>query len=277
MKFVLTGGNGFIGQHLAEVLEKQGHAVNLLNRDMLSSIHDMTDELKKIAPDYIIHLAAYGNHFNQRDEAETLNANIIKLFKLLKASESIDYKGFINFSTSSVQLDVQTMYSATKAAGEHICKAYAQKYNKPIISVRPASVFGEGEETFRFIPMVVHSLKSGQQMNLDKDAMHSWIYVGDFVNALIFIARNITSTKLGEVINISYGKEWSNLDIVKMLEEIEGKTLRFKETPNIRPYDSKHWFVDNLRLNDMGWRTNYGIVRGLANTYKWYTNDGNNK
>ena len=163
MKFVLTGGNGFIGQHLAEVLEKQGHAVNLLNRDMLSSIHDMTDELKKIAPDYIIHLAAYGNHFNQRDEAETLNANIIKLFKLLKASESIDYKGFINFSTSSVQLDVQTMYSATKAAGEHICKAYAQKYNKPIISVRPASVFGEGEETFRFIPMVVHSPKAANR------------------------------------------------------------------------------------------------------------------
>ena len=65
MKALITGGRGFIGQHLYLALKKQGYDVILLKREYLLSVHEMTDIFKKAMPDLILHLASYGNHYNQ--------------------------------------------------------------------------------------------------------------------------------------------------------------------------------------------------------------------
>ncbi len=269
--YLLTGASGFIGKNLVSVLEGQKDKVEVISRQDLGNEGKIMDIMKKVKPDYIIHMAAYGNHSNQEDDLKkTIGVNIIKTVYMLEASKNIDFKAFVNFSTSSVYLPYQTFYSATKLSAECICKAYAQKYKKPIISVRPASVFGEGEAEFRLIPTIINTLRQDYFMKLDPTPKHSWIYIKDFINALLLIIKKIKEIEGGEAINISYGKQWSNREIVKKLERISTKKLIYEKVERMRAYDTDNWLVKNDRLSSLGYQAEYGIDKGLINTYVYY-------
>lgn len=271
-KILITGASGFIGSHLSMRMADEVNAVFAISHAEMANIRDTQLKIRSIQPDYIFHLASYGNHSKQVDEEKTIEANIMRLFLILKMTEEIDYKAFVNFSTSSVQLPHQTFYSATKAGGEYLCRAFAQKYNKKVISVRPASVFGEGEADFRFIPTVIKTMIDGCAMNLDPFASHSWIYVGDFVDGLLHIIKHLD--RVGEEpINISYGKEWKNIEIVEFIEQLTKKKLQYNLVEHQRAYDNTSWLVDNEVVEHLGWRPPFGLEKGLLNTFKWYRDE----
>ena len=251
----LSGMNGFLGKHLSKALSQMGQQVQSIPRELLYQPTELIKFFNQHKPEIIYHLAAYGNMSNQTEESKIVYANIEATFNMLWASENIDYKKFVYISTSSVNLPVQTMYSATKKAGELIADIYRQR-GKPILTVRPYSLFGEGEAKFRFIPTVCNALLTGKEFDLDPTPMHDWIYVKHFIRELL------RSLGREDIIEIGSGHQTSNMVIVELLEEIAGKKANFRIVTKLRNYDTENWRAEKLKR--------FSLQEGLKNTWEYY-------
>jgi len=212
----VTGSNGFIGSRLCELIK--GDTVGLRRNQIFTPYE----------PYSFFHLAAYGNHHHQKDVIETVHANVSDLIELT-ALKDTDLIRFYNVSTSAVHFATDTPYILTKKLGEQIINSLDSRF----INVRPYSVYGPGEAPHRFIPTVIRCLKSGEQMNLDTESCHDWIYVDDFIYSLIESKEKVTE--------IGTGISTSNIEVVRMLEEISGKKLNFVLSKKMREYDRLDW------------------------------------
>jgi nucleoside-diphosphate-sugar epimerase len=237
---VVSGANGFIGQHLCKQLAFTGVKVVAIPRDILLKPDALQIFLKRAQPDYIYHLAAFGNHSMQKDADEIITTNYAGTYALLSASKRIAYKAFINVSTSSVLLNHETFYSASKAGAERLAKAFYFEYGKPVITVRPYSIYGPGEADFRFIPTVFRSCLQGERIPLAPDSVHDWVYVQDFVEAMLDIAQQVQVTQ-GKALNIGTGIGTTNDEIVRLIEQITGKRSHLKTLNVLRKYDTTNW------------------------------------
>lgn len=217
MNYYISGQSGFIGKAIAKYLLNKQQCVFAIPRDQ--SIQQLRTLFYLNKPDYIIHTATYGNHFNQKNFREMIEANIMSTYNLLEAAKDFDYKMFYNLTTSSVLLKDQTQYSITKYCGEQLAGMY-----RNIVNVRPYSVYGPGEAAHRFIPTVIICLNYGKEMVLDENASHAWVYIDDLIEAM-FAGK----TELG-------GWFISNKAVVEILENISGKKLKYTSAV-LRSYD----------------------------------------
>lgn len=247
MNYYISGISGFIGKSLAKYLTDNGNSVHRINRDM--SITEYIRIFRACRPDYIIHTATYGNHYNQNDFGQMTEANIMLTYRLLEAAEGFGYKKFYNFTTSSVLLKNQTYYSITKNCGEQLTALY-----RDVVNVRPYSVYGPGEASHRFIPTVINCLNSGSKMMLDKKATHAWIYIDDLVKAMF-----AGETELG-------GSFISNKEIVSILEEISGKKLKYT-SGTLRGYNCADISAPEICYTS--------LYDGLKKTYESFTRQDN--
>jgi len=279
MKELITGANrGFIGSKLAEQLEHQGHEVR---RFTIEDWAHLKDVLSTFNPQRIFHLAAYGNHFNQADIGEMIQANIMKTFSLLEATNQMEYEAFILFGSSSEYgrksspmkeedvLEPETFYAATKCAATLLARVWAKQFNKPIVVIRPFSIFGEGEATHRFIPTVIRSCLIGEPMSLDPEASHDWLYVSDLIRGVLMVAQKAKQLK-GEVINFGSGKQTTNEQIVRIIEKVCGKKANVVEKKRLRPYDTTSWVADISKAKSLGWEPEISLEEGIKRTVKYY-------
>jgi len=121
---------------------------------------------------------------------------------------------------------------------------------KNVVNVRPYSVYGPGEADHRFIPTVIECLNSGNEMTLDENATHAWIFINDFVKA-IFAGK----TELG-------GPKITNKEVVSILEDISGKKLKFT-SGMLRSYDCGDVTPKAICYTD--------LHEGLKQTYEYFT------
>lgn len=268
-RYLISGANGFIGGNLGHKLLLDGHIIRSIPRDLLSEKWNLKKYIESEQPDVIIHLAAYGNHSTQQDFLETIESNVMVSSRLLEASKDIDYKAFINISTSSVYLPVQTFYSASKKAIELICQAFIQKYNKNIVTIRPYSVYGPGEADFRFIPTVIRSVKNNQEFSLVSDPKHDWIFIDDFIDGVKLVINKADKLK-GCAVDIGTGLSYSNKQIVDLIEQIHGKKIKYSNVSQMRDYDTKHWTADTSVTDFLGLKPKYSLKDGLKKTYESY-------
>jgi len=244
MNFYISGQSGFIGQAITKYLLEKGE--NVLNIPRVYTIDGLRREFDKDNPDYIIHLASYGNHYYQTDQRQMIETNFIGTFNLLEAAKGYDYKIFYNMSPSSVMLEKQTSYSLTKHLSEQLCWLYERTRN-----IRPYSVYGVGDAKHKFIPRVIECLHTGESMVVDIGAVHDWIYISDLIDALFS-----GETKIGTGIGATNGQ------VIELLETISGKKLNYT-CGKVRNYDTDNWIalrgVKHISLYD-----------GLKLTYEGY-------
>ena len=246
MNYYISGQSGFLGKAITKYLNKKDWTDTLLCIPRGQSTDDLIKFFNRVNPDYIIHLASYGNHFYQQDICQMFYTNVLGLYTLLQASRGFNYKRFFNVSSSSVLLKKQTPYSLSKQCGELICNTYERTTN-----VRPYSVYGIGDAAHRFIPTVIKCLKIGESMVVDEDATHDWIFVDDFVKALFRGSRNIGT-----------GIKTTNKEIILMLEDISGKKLNYTQG-KFRDYDNDNWVAPRgVKHID--------LYEGLKLTYEGY-------
>lgn len=281
MVALITGQSGFIGQHLTKALEAQGIEVVGFPRWMFGDYFAMQDFFKKNKPDYIYHLAAYGNMSNQKDDRNIFDANVLNTFNLLICTKDIPYKAFIHFGSSSEYgkklrpmreediLEPETMYAATKAAGTMLSRAFCKQYDKPIITVRPFSVYGEGEADFRLIPTVIHKALFNEELSLDPTAVHDWIHIDDFISGVIQVVEHAEILK-GIAVNIGTGKQSTNAEIVSLIGEILDRPIKTISNYNDRPTDSTTWVGNINTLKLLKWRQQVTLREGLARTCEYY-------
>lgn len=245
MNYCISGKSGFLGTAISKYLIAKGETVYKIPRGY--SIEGLKRYFEITKPDYIIHLAAYGTQYFQKDFIETVNANIIGTYNLLEAAKEFDYKTFYNLSTSSVIYYAKpTYYSITKLCAEQLAGTY-----KNIINVRPYSIYGPGEAEYRLVPRVIKCLNSGEEMILDEHAYHDWVYIDDFIEAL-----------LSGVTKIGTGIKTSNLEIVRMLEELSGNKLKYN-CGQLPRYNDDDWLCKE-GIQDIG------LKEGLKRTYEYY-------
>lgn len=160
-------------------------------------------------------------------------------------------------------LQPDIFYAATKAAGTHLARAFAKQYDKPIITVRPFSVYGPGEADHRFIPTVIRKIRSGEEIELC-EGEHDWIYVDDVVDAMIRLLPHADKHK-GEVFNIGCGEAYTNHYVVGIIQKLLNKGTEIKNIEAMRPWDSGIWCADVTKLKSVigfDWKPRH-IIRGL--------------
>jgi nucleoside-diphosphate-sugar epimerase len=276
----ISGMSGFLAGRLCTVLEPN-YKIQRVTQDLLYSPKDLNEFFRTVRPSFIIHAAAYGNMSNQKDEAMTVMANLIGTFNILKESLAIPYRGLLNFSSSSVygqkdkpmaELDLlvpETMYGASKAGAEHLAYAFAKQHDKPIVSIRPFSVYGEGEADFRFIPTAIRNILTNKAFPLDEQAKHDWIHVEDFTKGVLLVMDNIGRIP-NRVINIGTGRQHTNKEVVDLLKQISG--IQYLATPmlGLRPNDSQIWMSDNTQISNLGFVPQVMLKEGLERTFNYY-------
>ena len=273
MVSLISGINGFLGKHLADTLLRKGHQVAGIPRDLFQDTEGLTHYLIDARPDYIFHCGAYGHHFDHKDTDQMMATNIFNTYILLKFSQQLPLKKFVYVGTSSEyglktkamsesdQLNPQGAYATTKACASLLTGMFPNT-----VVVRPFSMFGEGEAEWRFMPTIVKSLKSGATMDLVPEVKHDWIYVTDAAEAMVMVALS----PLTGAVNIGMGKQYSNLEVVRMYEKIAGKKLNFNEVTGLRSYDTNYWVANTTKLKSIGYTPIYGVKCGLKRTYDYY-------
>lgn len=275
-KLALSGSSGFIGSHIKRLFTD--YEIVPITQELLYSPDNLAAFFAKEKPDLIIHAAAYGNHSSQDNPAMTVFSNIIGSFNMLYASLQTPYSKFIQFGSSSEYgkksyqmgehdiCDPETFYGASKLSATYLARTFAKQYGKPIVIVRPFSVYGEEEASHRLIPTVIRSMLKGEEMELDTKAAHDWIYVEDFVEGLKLA---IIHAKPGEIVNIGTGRETTNEMVVNVLQNVSGLKLKYKEA-KLRPLDSAKWSADITKLMGWGWRAKYPMGLALGKTLQYF-------
>lgn len=280
---LITGMNGFIGKNLEFVLKNNGWQVMSIQRDILSNPLHTAQALLQGQPTHVFHLASYGNHSTQTEEDEIITTNYLKTFFLLKACADAGVPNFVNFSSSLVYgkhsasmnedtpLNTNTFYGATKAGAEHLTRAYSKQHGIKTVSIRPFSVYGEGEAKHRFIPTIIDTMINNKELTLYPTPVHDWIYIHDFLDGVIVAVDNIDKLN-GKAINIGTGKQYKNQEVYDELlaiSKVEPLDIKIKKAG--RAYDtSKRWRADNTLLTSFGWKPETSLKDGLRHTYQYY-------
>lgn len=301
---LVTGAGGFIGANLVRRLLTDGYRVHVIWRketnpwritDILSqlSLHEvelsdrsgLTTLVEHINPKTVFHLAAHGAYSSQTDIDRMIEVNIKGTLNLLAASKNVDYDMFVNTGSSSEYgfknkpmketdvLEPTSFYAATKASATHLCRVFSREYNKPVVTLRPFSVFGPYEEPSRFIPTIIKALIAKTPIRLTPGVQRrDFVYIDDVIDAYFAIMKKGKSIK-GELFNIGSGIEQSNDEVVqKLFSATEKKTRIVKGAFPARSWDTEHWVADISRANRLlGWQPRYTLTSGLKKTFEWFT------
>ena len=259
-RILITGSSGFLGTRLRKRLEQ--HQIKRIKHQDLDKPGEL---MVSFNPNVIFHLAAYGNYHFQRDVKETYRANVMNLLSLLEASDKVNYKAFINIGSSSEygekhspmqetdQLDPETFYAASKAAGTFLAKVWAVQKDKPIVTIRPFSITGVGEQEQHLIPTLIRSCLYGEQMKFVPKPVHDFINIDDLIDGMLLLVENADKYK-GEVFNIGTGRQYNNQEVKEIVEKITGKKARIEIVDTLRSYDTIKWIADNSKLRKLGWK-----------------------
>ncbi len=265
--YVITGGAGFIGSHIAERLLREGHSVRIvddfstgkrenfeaLDGDITLHTISITD-LDALRPvfagaRYVFHQAALASVPRSiADPLSTHHANITGTLNVLLAArdagvERVVYAGSSSaYGDSDVDYKVETLlpqplspYGVTKLAAEYYCQAFTQVYGLSTVTLRYFNVFGpRQDETSQYaavIPKFVAAMMTGQQPTIYGDGTQSrdFTYIDNVVhgNLLALTAPDVS----GEVINLALGGSVTLLDLAARINRLLGTRLTPIHTP----------------------------------------------
>lgn len=304
MNILITGGAGFIGTNFINylltntdykktVIDKltyagkkeniQGLDIKFIKGD-IANREDVEKAVKDV--DVIINFAAE-SHVDRsiKDPSDFLRTNVFGVFNLLEAVRKHDIKRFVQISTDEVYgpilngsfketdpLNPTNPYSASKAAGEHLCFAYYKTYGVPICITRSSNNFGPYQYPEKLIPMIIVNSLSNKPIPLygDGSGVRDWVYVEDNCRAILTV---LEKGKLGEVYNIAAENERTNLDVAKLILKILDKDKSLIKFVQERPgHDIRYSMVCN-KIKSLGWKPLHKFEEALQNTVNWYANN----
>lgn len=236
-----TGSSGFIGKALLRQLPLG---------EVRTIPHDKIAETKFGDFTHFYFLSAYGNMAHHTEDEKIVKANLLDVIGVIDQVKDRDIESFVYFSSSSVNLPVQTMYSRTKRAAEEVLMAYKDKYSLPICIIRPFSVTGVGEQPEHLIPTLLRAAKTGEQVKLVPEPVHDFIDVDDVVTGII----NLSEKGTGGIFELGTGHKYSNREVKEMVEDVTGSKLNVTTVTRIRGYDNKDWVCTDMRARAWGWK-----------------------
>lgn len=170
-------------------------------------------------------------------------------------------------------------YSASKAASDHLARAWLHSHGLPVLSTFCSNNYGPLQFPEKLIPLVITRALAGQSLPLYGDGLQrrDWLYVSDHCSAL---RRVLAAAQPGQSYNIGGGNEQSNLEIVHaicaLLDELrprsDGASYRsqIRHVPD-RPGHDRRYAIDARKIaRDLGWQPAESLASGLRKTVLWY-------
>jgi len=312
-RLLVTGGLGFIGSNFIRMLLTERTDIEVINLDILSYagnplnlsefegedryelvIGDVADQahvdwlLSENPVDGIVHFAAE-SHVDRavQSSAPFIEANVKGTQVLLDAARKHGVKRYVQVSTDEVYgslgesgeftedspLRPNNPYSASKVAGDMLCRAYFVTHKLPVMVTRCSNNYGPRQFPEKLIPLMISKIMRGERLPVYGDGLHvrDWLYVGDHCRAILAVLER---GEAGEVYNIGGGREMPNLELVKLLIDKLGKSSDLIEFVPDRPGHDRRYAISYDKLNtELGWTPQVGFEEGIAATIYWYQNN----
>jgi dTDP-glucose 4,6-dehydratase len=170
-------------------------------------------------------------------------------------------------------------YSASKAASDHLVRAYHHTYGLPVLTTNCSNNYGPYHFPEKLIPLVIHNALAGKALPIygDGQQIRDWLYVTDHCSA---IRRVLAAGSLGETYNVGGWNEKANLDVVNtlcaMLDEFQPRTDGKSYADQItfvkdRPGHDRRYAIDATKLErELGWKPAETFETGIRKTVRWY-------
>lgn len=216
------------------------------------------------------------------DPKAFLMTDVIGTYTLLEAAKKFSVKKYIQISTDEVfgsiekgefseqsPFEPNSPYSASKAGGDHLCRAYHKTYGLPVIVTHSCNFFGPNQYPEKLIPLFITNLIEGKKVPLYGDGLNQreWIFVDDHCRA---IATILEKGNAGEVYNIGTGWRTSNRALVDLLLKEFGAGPGRIEMVEDRPGHDRRYAINAQRLRTLGWSVESTLEQRLHQTVEWY-------
>ena len=299
MKFLVTGGAGFIGKHLIVELLRDDHNITIFDNFSSSSKNDVVhllengvnlvtgdildyDLLLKSMSnyDFVIHLAAQTSvEQSIVDPETTIDINVEGTVNVLKSCVKTNVKGLISTSTAAVygssptpisetsQPNPISSYGASKLVTEYNLQAFSRFFGLNCISLRLFNVYGNGQSTDagvirKFLKNI--SEKIPLEIFGDGTQTRDFVHISDVIQAFYCAIRNIEA-KRGEVYNIGSGSATSINELASLLISSKEKDLQVIHKPALEGEIKDSKADISLAENDIGYSPQVSLSNGLAN------------
>jgi len=308
MKFLVTGGLGFIGSNfIRQILQDKENQIINIDKELLGSNHkslsdlenkssysfvkgDIADKvvMKKLIEecDIIVNFAAE-SHVDRSISTPRpfIDSNILGVFNILEILRNVERK-LIHISTDEVfgsiendsatekfRFNPSSPYSASKASAELLINAYSKTFGIDTTITRCTNNYGPRQFLEKLIPKTIIFAEKNIKIPIygKGKSKRDWIYVSDHCEA---IQNVIQKGKVGETYNISSGNELDNIVVVKKILDLMNKSEDLIEFVDKRPGEDERYSLDSSKIqNELKWNCKIDFDRGINITIQWYLNN----
>lgn len=310
---LVTGGAGFIGVNFVKMLLRLEKDVTVVNYDLLTyagnlaSLEDVMDNprhvfvrgdicdreavsmtLKKYSIDGIINFAAESHVDRSITGPEIfVDTNIKGTLNLLQCAREYGVKRFLQVSTDEVYgslgkegmftedspITPNSPYSASKAAADHMVRAFHHTFGLDAVITRCSNNYGPYQFPEKMVPLCINNIRQDKPIPVYGDGMQvrDWLFVEDHCTAIWTVFRNAAP---GSAYNVGGCNEKPNLELVKTLLSILGKPESLITYVKDRPGHDRRYAIDASKLmKDFGWKPSVSFEEGMRKTVKWYVDN----
>jgi dTDP-glucose 4,6-dehydratase len=310
MNLLVTGGCGFIGSNLVRYLRQVRPDWKIVNLDKLTyagnleNLKDLEGDPKHVFVrgdindkkllaelfsthqiEAVMHLAAE-SHVDRSilGPEEFIVANVLGTQILLEAARAAKVKRFLQVSTDEVYgslgptgafsetspLQPSSPYSASKTSADLIALAWHHTFGMDVVVTRCSNNYGSFQFPEKLIPLMVDNAFKDKPLPVYGDGanVRDWLHVEDHCSALLVA---LEKGKAGHVYNIGGNSERQNIQIVKRILELTGKTEALIKYVKDRPGHDRRYAIDPTKIRtELGWTPKHTFEAGLETTVKWY-------
>lgn len=307
MKYLITGGAGFIGSNIAHQLLSRGEEVRIIDNfstgrrinidDIENKVELLDGDIRDFwtvkdaveGVDYVLHQAALPSVPRSIENPLTSNSvNVDGTLNLLEASRQAGIKRFVMASSSSVYGDTEELpkheemwtdplspYAVTKLTNEKYCKVFYELYGLETVCLRYFNIFGPRQdpksEYAAVIPKFINAMLAGKQPVVfgDGEQSRDFTFIDNAVQANLLATTAADAP--GKYFNVACGARFTLNELLDMLRSILDCNIQAKYTPP-RQGDILHSYADIKRARkDLGYDPKIMFEEGLKKTVKWFS------
>jgi len=306
MKFLITGGAGFIGSNFVRlivknypkdeivVLDKLTYAGRLENledvREKITFIHGdicKPEDVKKAGLCDVIFNFAAETHVDRSiaDPDIFIKTDVLGTCTLLNYAQKHGVSRFVQVSTDEVYgsihqgsfheddtLDPSSPYSASKAAAEHLARSYYKTYGLAVLITRSSNNFGPYQYPEKLIPVLILKAIADQPLPMYGTGLNirDWLYVDDNCTGIDTVYSHGTP---GEIYNIGAGNEKTNLEIAKLILKKLHKNEDLISFVQERAGHDFRYSIATDKIKKLGWHTSHSFEDAMERTIAWYSSN----
>ncbi|MFW9855670.1 MAG: NAD-dependent epimerase/dehydratase family protein [Candidatus Thorarchaeota archaeon] len=304
MRYLVTGGAGFLGSHLIEALLHHGHSIVCLD--------DFSTGKKKNLQSFINQIEVVSGDLRDRETIQSLTKEVDAIYHLgaqISVSRSVreplydasvNINGILNILDAACKYEIsrvvftstggaiygepksipasesmkespESPYGLSKLSGERYVEWYHKQYGLSYGIIRPANIFGPRQDPLGeagVISIFLDRLRQNQPLKIFGNGFDTRDYV--YVDDIVDLCVRVMDGSMNEVFNGGTGQQTSVLDLINIIEKVTGLKAHKQFCPP-RPGDIHHIALDSRKaLRLLAWTPKTGLHNGIEKTWNWF-------